>query len=96
MTHTIEDCPGYNPEKMPEFMTAYDKLDEISKQFNVKVQFLVSGLPEHVEYALVEADSPSTLALYLTQFPYRMDFKVTAVEHMHDVMTKMKGILQQT
>ncbi len=95
MTHSVEDCPGYNRERMPEYLTAIDKLDEISKQFNVKVHFILAGLPEHLEYALLEANSPTDLSNFLTEaLPWRHDYKVTAVEHLADVAAKMKAMME--
>lgn len=95
MPHSVEDCPGNNPDKMPEILSAFDTIDEVSQKFNVKVHFLVSGLPEHVEFALLEADSPVDLANFVSHFPYRQDYEVTAVEHLADVVSKMKAVMEQ-
>lgn len=94
MTHTIEDCPGYNPERSPEVAATYDKIEEISRKFNVKLHFIVEGLPEHVAFALAEADDPADLALFLAEgVPYRADFEVTAVMHVSDLVAKIKPLI---
>lgn len=96
MTHTPENCPGYNPDITPKIIAASENLDTLCKQFNVKLHFLVIGLPEHVEFALLEAESPVSVANFLTQaIPYRSDFKVTAVQHMDDVVTAIKAKMEQ-
>lgn len=96
MTHTVEDCPGYNREKFPELVTAWERKDELAKQFNVKVHFMLNGLPEHVEFALLEADSPLAVANFLGQLlPFRNDYKVTAVQHTQDVVAAIKAMMAQ-
>ncbi len=39
MTHTVEDCPGYNREKMPEVMAAFEKREALAKELNIKCHF---------------------------------------------------------
>jgi len=96
MTHSVEGCPGYNREKFPKLIAAWERKDELAKQFNVKVHFMLNGLPEHVEYALLEADNPLAVANFLMQvIPVRHDFKVTAVQHTQDVATAIKAMMAQ-
>lgn len=95
MTHTPEDCPGYNPEKMPELIAALEKLDEITKESNVKVHFAVNAAPAHVDYALLEAESLSSVLDYVHAIPFRQDFKVTPVQHEQDLMTWAKAKMEQ-
>ncbi len=95
MTHSIDECPGYNRKKIPELVSASEKMDELSKQFNVKVHFIVNGLPEHVAFALLEADSPLTIAPFLASFPLKQDFKVTPVVHEHEVIEMARSMMGQ-
>ena len=95
MTHTVDECPGYNHDKMPELLAAGAKMEELGKKLNVKVHFLVNGMPEHVSYALVEADSPTSVAFFLADIPLRQDFKVTPVVHMHEAMDAAKAMMAQ-
>ncbi len=95
MTHTHEDCPGYNPEKMPEMLAAFERHDKIAEELNVKVHFIVDGAPEHVAYALLEAESLSSVIGYVTSFPYRQSFKVTAVQHLRDLVEFAKAMVEQ-
>jgi len=92
--HTVDECPGYNPEKMPDFVAAWETREDSAKQWNVKLHFFVEGLPEHVAYALLEADSPMAVAQFLTQIlGYRADFKSTPVEHAEDLVAGLKKML---
>ena len=34
MTHTADDCPGYNLEKMPELVATMGKMEDIAKEMN--------------------------------------------------------------
>jgi hypothetical protein len=93
MTHTVDDCPGYNQDKAPEMLAAAEKMDSTAAHFGIKVHFLVSGLPEHVEYALVEADNPIALAGFFTEYPFRLSYKVTPVVHMKESIDKLKEMM---
>jgi hypothetical protein len=95
ITHTADNCPGFNPEIAAKSMEAGEKIPEMAKELNIKVHFWVGGLPEHVEYALLDAAGPVELAMFLGQYPYKVDFKVTAVEHMDAVIAKMKPLIQK-
>jgi hypothetical protein len=95
ITHTAENCPGFNPELQAKSLEVGEKIPEMAKESNIKLHFMVSGLPEHVEYALLEAASPSDLAMFLAQYPDKVYVKVTAVEHMADLMEKMKAMIQK-
>ncbi|UCG69212.1 MAG: hypothetical protein JSV09_15765 [Thermoplasmata archaeon] len=95
ITHSVDNCPGFNPELAPKSMEVGEKIPEMAKELNIKIHFFVSGLPEHVEYALLEAAGPAELAMFLSQYPYKVDFKATAVEHMAAVIEKMKPLLQK-
>ena len=39
----------------------------MAKQLNIKVHFFVNGAPEHVFYALLEADNPASVAQFMGQ-----------------------------
>jgi len=41
MTHTPDDCPGYDKKVGAEWVTRSEKLDEIADRLNVKVLFFV-------------------------------------------------------
>ena len=58
MTHTVDECPGYNPDKMPELLAALENMDALGKEMNVKAHFVVNGAPEHVAYASLRPTAP--------------------------------------
>ena len=95
MTHTTEDCPGYNREKMPEFVAAWEKLDTIAKELNVKVHFSVNEAPGHVSYALLEAESHSSIFGYLSAIPIRQNFNISPVMHERDLIAFAKTMMKQ-
>ena len=93
MTHSVDDCPGYNLEKMPEVIAGLDKLDATAKETNVKILFSVDAAPEHVAYALIEADSQAALLGFISSHPIRHDyFKVTPVMYTSDVVAFAKQL----
>jgi muconolactone delta-isomerase len=95
MTHTADDCPGYNPDKMKDMVAASEKMEGLAKQWNVKVLFYVNGFPEHVAFALLEADSPLAVTQFVHGIPFKQDFKVTPVMHVQEVMAMMKAAMAQ-
>jgi len=90
MTHTAEDCPGYNPEKMPEIISSAENMEKTAEELNVKVFFYVEGAPEHVSFALIEAENMSQVIGFISAIPIRQDFKVTAVTHLKDLIEFVK------
>ena len=79
MTHTEDECPGYNRDKMPEVLAAAENLDSVAAELGANILFNVSGAPEHVGFMLVEAENPYLIARIVTTIPYKQSFKVTAV-----------------
>jgi hypothetical protein len=86
MTHTADNCPAYHTEKMPALVTALDGLDQLGKELNVKAHSLLWGAPDHVAYAVLEADTLTAIGRYLNSIPIVQDFKITPVEHVADVI----------
>ncbi|MDP9236380.1 MAG: hypothetical protein M3P30_03110 [Chloroflexota bacterium] len=79
-THTEDNCPGYNVEKIPEVMKGLIARADIAKQHNVKLLGLWSGAPDHVFYWLVEADSVHDVDLLMTEStPFKQAYRVTPV-----------------
>jgi hypothetical protein len=95
MTHTENNCPGYNPEIRAETLAAADGLQELSKELGVKVHFLVTGAPEHVAYPLLEADSLGAISRFVTSMPMPQDCRVAPVEHLADTMAMIREMAEQ-
>ena len=93
MTHTPDNCPACNPEKIPEVIAAMDQLDAIAKDLNVKVHFFVNTAPGHVSYALLEADSHSSILSWIMAIPIREDYNIVPVMHQRDLMAFAKDMM---
>ncbi len=86
MEHSVEDCPGYNKEKMKEMREAGQNMEQLAEELNVKVHFLVNAAPAHVVFALLETDDYSSIFKLLNNVPLRQDFEITPVMHQKDLM----------
>ena len=96
MTHTPDNCPGHNKEQMPAVLASLEKLGGLAGELNLKVHFLLWGAPEHVAYALIEADNPGSLARYVLAMDLKQDCKVTPVQNMDEVVAMGKAIIAQS
>ena len=95
MTHTEDNCPGYQPEKMPDLVAFGDKMSSLADELKVKVHFVLWGAPEHVAYALLEADNPGSVARFVISIPIKQDFKVTPVSNLEDTLAMAKAMMAQ-
>jgi hypothetical protein len=86
MTHTPDDCPAYHTDRMPDLLASLGKLAEIGKEANVKAHTLVWGAPEHVAFAVLEADSLVALGRYLNSIAIPQEFEITPVQSVADVI----------
>ena len=94
-THSVDNCPGYNQDKFPQLIEAASGMEQTAKDLGVKVHFVLNGLPEHVVFSLLEADSPAAVARLLVSAPIKQDFKMTAVVHDHEVIEMAKAMMAQ-
>ena len=93
MTHSEDNCPAYQREKMSEFAAAMEKAEALAEEMNVKVHFFLWGAPEHVAFGLFEADSIAAVSRYVfAAVPIRQDFKVTPVQHLQEMMAMAKAM----
>jgi len=86
MTHTADNCPAYHIEQMPGLIASLDKLEEVGRQTNVKAHALLWGAPDHVAFAVLEADSLGAIARYLNSIALTQEFEITPVQHVSDVV----------
>ncbi len=83
MTHTPEDCPLYaSDDEGAKFRAALAGLSSTLKEHEIDLRFLVNGAPEHVFYALLEAENMDSVVGFQLAFPLHQDFKVTAVRQI--------------
>jgi hypothetical protein len=93
MTHTADNCPAYHIEKMAELLASLDRLDEVGRELNIKAHSLVWGAPDHVAFAVLEADSLGAIARYLNSVAIKQEFRITPVQHVSEVIAFGKEAL---
>jgi Domain of unknown function (DUF3303) len=86
MTHSADNCPAYHTEKMPDALASFEKLEEIGKELHVKAHALLWGAPDHVAFAVLEADSLRAIGRYLNSIAITQEFKITPVQNLSDVV----------
>jgi hypothetical protein len=86
MTHSVDNCPAYHSEKMPDMLTSLEKLDEIGEKLNVKAHVLLWGAPEHVAFAVLEADNYGAVGRYLTSIALTQEFTITPVQNVSEMI----------
>ena len=96
MTHSADDCPAYHTERMPDVIASMEKLEERGKELNVKAHALLWGAPDHVAFAVLEADSLLTIGRYLNTIAITQDFKITPVENVSDVIQFGKAVMARS
>jgi LPS sulfotransferase NodH len=92
MTHTADNCPAYHTEKIPALLASLDGLEAAGKEFHVKAHSLLWGAPEHVAYAVLEADSLGALGRYLNSIAITQEFEITPVQNVSDVVEFGKAV----
>lgn len=93
MTHSVDDCPGYDRQKLHDTVDSFGQLDSFAKELDVKVHFLLWGAPEHVLFALLEANDMASVSRYVNAIPIRQEFKVTPVQNFQEVMAMTWAML---
>jgi len=53
----------------------------LTKELNVKIHFLTASAPEHISFALLEADTLSAISRLVMSMPFRQQVKIVPVEH---------------
>lgn len=61
----------------------------------MKVHALLWAAPEHVAYAVLEADTMAAVARYVFTVPLQQEFKVTPVQNLQDVVAMGKAMMAQ-
>jgi hypothetical protein len=93
MTHTAENCPAKHPEKMPDVISSIEKLEEVGRLVKVKAHSLVWDPPEHMAFAVLEADTLGAVGRYLNSIAINQDFKITPVDQASDFIVMGKAII---
>lgn len=86
MTHTADDCPAYQPERMPAVIASLEALEQRGRELHVKAHALLWAAPAHVAFAILEADTLGTIARYLNSIAITQDFTITPVQNVSEVV----------
>jgi hypothetical protein len=86
MTHTEDNCAVYHSEIMPGVLKAFENLDALGKELNVKLHYFTWCAPDHVAYVLLEADTLSAVSRYVFSIPMSQKINIVPVEHLHDTI----------
>ena len=95
MTHTVENCAVYHSEMMPGVFEAFENLEALGKELNIKLHSFVWCPPDHVAYVLLEADSLDAVSGYVFSIPILQDTKVVPVEHIQDTVAMARAMMEQ-
>jgi hypothetical protein len=94
MTHTADNCPAYHTEAMPLLLASLEKLEGVGMELKVKTHALLWGAPEHVAFAVLEADSLGAIGRFLNSIALVQEFKITPVQKVSDLIEFGKAIVQ--
>jgi hypothetical protein len=95
MTHSADNCPAYHTERMPDLLASLDKLEQLGKESNVKAHALLWGAPDHVAFAVLEADSLGAIGRFLNSIALRQEFRITPVQNVSDLVEYGKAAMAQ-
>ena len=75
----MDNCPGYNMDLMPGVVGALENSEKLASELGIKIHSMLSGVPEHVSFLVLETDTPGVIARFANSFPFKQDFKITPV-----------------
>ena len=78
---------------MANFIDLADNLDGLALELGIVVHNVFWGAPEHVAYALIEAENIGAISRFVFSFPFRQDFKVTPVQDLKAIVVTGKAML---
>ena len=67
-------------------------MQELGKELNVQAHTLLWGAPDHVAFAVLEADSLNAIARYLNSIAITQDFRITPVQNVSEVVEFAKTV----
>ena len=95
MTHTEDNCPVYHRETMPKIIEAYENLEALGKEVNVKLHYFTWCGPKHVAFVLLEADELSAVSRYVFSIPLAQKIDIVPVEHWQETIAMVKATMAQ-
>jgi hypothetical protein len=95
MTHTEDNCAMYHREMMPAVLEAFENLEPLGKELNVKLHYFTWCGPAHVAFVLLEADALSAASRYLFSIPMPAQIDIVPVEHLDDTIAMARAAAAQ-
>jgi hypothetical protein len=94
MTHTEDNCAVYHREIMPGVLEAFENLEALGEELNVKLHYFTMCAPDHVAYVLLEADALSAVSRYVFSIPMQQKITIVPVEHLQDTIAMARAAAQ--
>ena len=91
MTHTEDNCAVYHSEMMPGVLEAFENLEALGKELNVKLHYFTWCAPDHVAFVLLEADALSAVSRYVFSIPMPQKINIVPVQHLHDTIAMARA-----
>lgn len=91
MTHTEDNCGVYHSHMMPAIMEAYNNMDALGKELNVKLHYFTWCAPAHTAFVLLEADSLSAVSRYVFSIPMPQQIDIVPVEHLEETLAMARA-----
>ncbi len=91
MTHTVDDCAIYHREMLPAVLEAFENLEALGEELNVKLHYNTMCGPAHVAYILLEADNLAAISRYVFSIPMPAKINIVPVEHLHDTIAMARA-----
>ena len=96
MSHPVDNYLIYHKdskEMMPKMIEAAKGLEGMAEELNVKIHFLTSNPPEHIFFALLEAESLPAISRLVMLMPLPQQVKIVPVEHWLDAVATAKAAM---
>jgi hypothetical protein len=92
MTHTEDNCPAYQGEMMPGVLEAFENLEALGEELNVKLHYFTWCAPDHAAFVLLEADTLSAVSRYAFSIPMRQKISIVPVEHLSQTVAMARAV----
>lgn len=85
--HSENNCPAYHEETVSRLMQSLERREDLARQYNIRLHYMVSAAPEHAFYMLLETDNVAKVSKFVMELllvPH--DFKLTIVQPIEDLV----------
>ena len=94
LVHDAAHCPGYHPELIPTMMESMSKREDLAQSLGVKIHSILNAAPDHVFYAIGEADRPMQMAMFVARLMplEQAEIRMHAVETIEDTESFIRSM----